>query len=278
MKLWPNLIALLLVIHAIQPGVIADGAPRPLVNAHAHNDYEHTRPLFDALDHGFCSIEADIYLVDGQLLVAHDRADVKPERTLQALYLDPLRQRISMNGGRLFKDGPPAILLIDVKSDADATYAVLRNVLLQYTNIFTRFTPTAVETNALTAIISGNRARAMLEAEPVRFAALDGRPEDLNGNSSSSLIPLVSEDWKRLFKWKGTGRLTEGEKTRLFALIEKAHAQGRKIRFWGTPDTIPMWEELNRAQVDLINADDLTGLESFLDGQAVSGAKSLRAN
>src|SRR6266571_3355435 len=42
--------------------------PMPLIHAHAHNDYEHARPLFDALDRGFCSVEADIYLVDGQLL------------------------------------------------------------------------------------------------------------------------------------------------------------------------------------------------------------------
>ena len=43
--------------------------PTPLIHAHAHDDYEHTRPLLDALDHGFCSVEADIYLVDGKLLV-----------------------------------------------------------------------------------------------------------------------------------------------------------------------------------------------------------------
>jgi hypothetical protein len=68
-------------------------ATGPLIHAHSHNDYEHPRPLLDALDHGFCGVEADIYLVDGQLLVAHDRDKVKPERTLQALYLDPLRER-----------------------------------------------------------------------------------------------------------------------------------------------------------------------------------------
>ena len=43
-----------------------------LTNAHAHNDYEHTHPLADALEQGFCSIEADIHLVNGKLLVAHD--------------------------------------------------------------------------------------------------------------------------------------------------------------------------------------------------------------
>jgi len=50
-------------------------------SAHAHNDYQHKRPLLDALDRGFCSVETDVHLVDGQLLVAHTRSGVKPERT-----------------------------------------------------------------------------------------------------------------------------------------------------------------------------------------------------
>src|SRR5688500_5242918 len=50
--------------HAQSPA----STPRVLPHAHAHNDYLHDRPLLDALDHGFNSVEADIFLVDGQLL------------------------------------------------------------------------------------------------------------------------------------------------------------------------------------------------------------------
>jgi hypothetical protein len=60
-----------------------------LERAHAHNDYEHDRPLFDALDHRFKSVEADIWLVDGKLVVAHDPEDVpqaaEQGRTLRSL-------------------------------------------------------------------------------------------------------------------------------------------------------------------------------------------------
>ena len=66
----------------------------PLKQAHAHNDYLHDRPLLDALDHGFCSVEADIFLVDGELLVAHTRSELSKERTLKKLYLNPLRERV----------------------------------------------------------------------------------------------------------------------------------------------------------------------------------------
>src|SRR3974390_1561429 len=68
------------------PVLCLGAEPVPLIHVHAHNDYEHTRPLLDALDHGFCSVEADIYLVDGQLPVAHDPSKVKPERPLQGPY------------------------------------------------------------------------------------------------------------------------------------------------------------------------------------------------
>src|SRR5436190_17692627 len=78
-----------------------------LDRAHAHNDYEHTRPLLDALDRGFGSIEADIYLINGALFVAHDRDSVRADRTLEALYLAPLRAWVAARGGRVYAGRPP---------------------------------------------------------------------------------------------------------------------------------------------------------------------------
>ncbi len=80
--------------------------------------------MHDALACGFGSIEADIHLVEGRLLVAHDRKSVKLERTLEMLYLDPLRERTKQNGGRVYRQGPTVTLLVDVKTAAVATYRV----------------------------------------------------------------------------------------------------------------------------------------------------------
>src|SRR6185436_5240840 len=116
---------LLLAIAAVN----AWSGPKPLERAHAHNDYLHSRPLVDALDQGFCSVEADIYLVDGKLLVAHDRDKVQPEKTLEKLYLQPLAQRVRSHGGQVFSNKVPFMLLIDIKSEAEPTYARLREEL-----------------------------------------------------------------------------------------------------------------------------------------------------
>ncbi len=84
----------------------------PLLRAHAHNDYEHERPLLDALDHGFTSVEADVWLVDGELLVAHDRENVRRERTLRSLYLRPLTRRIESHGGSVYSVETPFQLMM----------------------------------------------------------------------------------------------------------------------------------------------------------------------
>ena len=234
----------------------------PLLRAHSHNDYEHEHPLADALAHGFWSVEADIWLRDGRLLVAHDFSDLSTNRTLQKLYLDPLRVFLKTNpAARL---APPLTLLIDVKSDAEKTYAALRGVLQNYADILTRFETNTIHTNAVIVILSGNRAEAVLRAEPVRLAALDGRLPDLASNPPVALVPLVSDNWTKEFKWRGAGPMPEAERARLRELVARTHAQGRRLRLWAAPDNTNGWGALRAAGVDLINTDKLAGLEQFL--------------
>ncbi|MBM3289234.1 MAG: hypothetical protein FJY92_03705 [Candidatus Hydrogenedentes bacterium] len=243
-------------------------AQTPLIHAHAHNDYEHARPLLDALDHGFCSVEADIYLVDGALLVAHDREDVKPERTLQALYLDPLRERVRANGGRVFPDGPTVRLLIDIKSDGAATYEVLRKVLAQYEAMLTTFDHGKVTEKAVTVVLSGAAPRGALEAETCRLAAIDGRLRDLDGPIDPALTPLISDSWAATFKWNRDGAMPQDIRDKVKAATDKAHAAGAVVRFWAIPAREDVWAALLDAGVDLLNADDLPRLQKFLLGRA----------
>lgn len=239
-------------------------APAPLVPAHAHNDYAHTRPLLDALDHGFCSVEADIFLVDGQLLVAHTRNGVRPERTLQALYLDPLRERVRKNGGRVFPNGPEQTLLIDLKTEWKTLYPALRAVLTNYADILTTFRDGMKQTNAVLVVISGDRSREMFAGETVRYAALDGGLADLDSDAPAALIPWISSSWRATFKWNGEGTMPDDEQARLREIVAKAHQQGRRVRFWGAPDKPAFWAVLREAGVDLINTDNLPGLAGYL--------------
>ncbi|MEU0072025.1 phosphatidylinositol-specific phospholipase C/glycerophosphodiester phosphodiesterase family protein [Streptomyces sp. NPDC006332] len=246
--------------------------PRPLWHAHAHNDYEHPRPLLDALDHRFGSVEADIYLVGDQLLVAHDPVDLDPARTLESLYLDPLAARVRANHGSVYRGCPkPLQLLIDIKTEGSSTYLELDRHLRRYKHLFTTYAHGRVHPGAVTAVISGDRAaRPPLEAQIVRRAFYDGRLADLGGAAPASFIPLISDNWTLNFSWTGVGAFPDAERQKLRGIVRAAHQRGQRVRLWATPDLAgpardAVWAELLAAGVDHINTDDLAGLEGFLD-------------
>ncbi|SFP47804.1 Glycerophosphoryl diester phosphodiesterase family protein [Amycolatopsis arida] len=272
------LLALLTALGALVAPATAETRPpgtvRPLERAHAHNDYEHERPLLDALDHGFTSVEADIHLVGDQLLVGHDPEDLTPERTLEALYLEPLRQRVLAHHGRVYRRPAEFQLLVDVKTEAVSTYAALRQRLRhpRYAFLFTAYVHGLVRERAVTVVLSGNRPREVLAAERYRLAFYDGRivdPTDLGPGADARLVPLVSDNWTRLFSWTGEGPFPPAERERLREIVRTAHAAGQRVRFWATPDTpgparTALWRELVAAEVDHVNTDDLAGLAAFL--------------
>ncbi|WP_406458215.1 phosphatidylinositol-specific phospholipase C/glycerophosphodiester phosphodiesterase family protein [Streptomyces sp. NBC_00876] len=246
-------------------------SPRPLLRAHAHNDYLHTRPLHDALAQGFTSVEADVFLVDGELLVAHEATDLDPARTLTALYLDPLHARITANHGTVFPGDPtPVQLLIDIKTDGAAAYAELDRQLRRHRRMLTAFRHGRVRPGAVTAVISGDRtARPPMEVQHTRYAFYDGRLDDLGTAAAAAFIPLVSSSWTESFSWLGAGPIPRAERDRLRAITAAAHREGRRVRFWATPDVAgperdAVWAELLAAGVDHLNTDDLAGLARFL--------------
>jgi hypothetical protein len=242
----------------------ADPLP-PITHVHAHNDYEHTHPLFDALSHGITSVEADIHLVDGHLLVAHDLKQVQPNRTLESLYLNPLRARAEKYGGRIYPNGDPTFyLLIDFKSDPNLMYPVLRKVLERYADLLTTFSRNQVGRKAITVVLTGNRPRQMLAQENVRLAALDAVWADLDRPASTNLYIWMSEDWNNFFKWRGWGAIPSSEKTRLLGMVAQSHQRHLLVRFWDAPDFPAFWSEMRHDGVDLLNVDDLAGAEKFL--------------
>ena len=253
--------------HGASPGPHVE----PLRQAHAHNDYRHKRPLLDALDHGFCSIEADVFLEGGELLVGHSRDELRPERTLEKLYLAPLQRWIRQHGGSVYRNGPGIFLLIDIKSDAESTYAALSPLLARYGDILSVAREGRFEPKAVTVVISGNRPQETIRSQPVAYAGIDGRPADLESDAPAHLVPWISANWTELFSWKGEGPMPDDQRAKLRDYVRTAHDHGRMVRFWATPENSAVWSELLAAGVDLIGTDDLAKLRQFLLDRASRG-------
>src|SRR5687768_5401714 len=91
-------------------------------NAHSHNDYQQAVPFHKAWQQRFGSIEADIFLRNGILIVAHDTAQIARGWTLDSLYIGPLLLQVEKNGGYVYADKSRRLqLMIDIKSEAIPT-------------------------------------------------------------------------------------------------------------------------------------------------------------
>jgi hypothetical protein len=234
--------------------IAADAAP--LAQAHSHNDYHRPIPLADALAHGFCGVEADVFLVDGRLLVGHERKELQPGRTLRTLYLEPLRRRLAQHEGAVYPKSPPFWLLIDVKTDGAKTYQALQAELKEYADV--------VGPGKVRVVLSGNRAVREIAADANRLVGVDGRLSDLASKESPELMPWISDNWRLHFRWRGQGPMPDSERQKLRGIVAKAHAAGRRVRLWATPENEAVWTELLAAEVDLINTDELDRLQNFL--------------
>ena len=256
------LISQSVICTALQPPDVV-----PQSRAHAHNDYYHKRPLLDALQHGFTSVEADVILKDGDLMVGHSRFELRENRTLTALYLAPLAKRVSENDGQVYRAAKRFILLIDFKSNGASSLEVLRKQLKPYLHMLTRYENGKIHLGAVTIIISGSRPVAEVAALKTRYVFIDGRFADLQAKSRSDLVPLVSAPWNGTFSWQGYGQISAKELERLRAIIKVAHDQGKLVRFWSVPHSENLWQVFYNEGIDLINADDLPRLEKFLKTQ-----------
>jgi glycerophosphoryl diester phosphodiesterase len=228
--------------------------------------------LLDALDHGFTSVEADIFLVNGELLVGHSPFELRPGRTLDILYLKPLADRAAAHEGVIQPGGDRFILLIDIKSKAEPTYRALAEALAKYPDLFGRLEDGAWKTGPVTVVVSGNRPVEVIAADPARRVGIDGRTADLDAKHPAHLMPMISDAWGAQFQWKGKGPIPPAERSRLCEYCEKAHRDGRVVRFWATPEDEIVWKELADAGVDLLNTDQLARMRTFLTAREKSAA------
>jgi hypothetical protein len=238
----------------------------PLPNAHAHNDYAHARPLWDALAQGFTSVEADVFLMEGELYVYHDRpARPDPTRTLRSLYLEPLKKILESRQGALYPGYDVVFyLMIDIKENGEEVYRILKRQLEPYRGILTSYQGRKINQGPVTIFLSGDRPISTILAEDNRLVALDGRPEDIGKGIDPAFMPVISDRYGKHFSWRGEGEIPTSEWRKMRILVANAHAEGKKVRFWASPEKEAVWTTLLRAQVDLINTDELARLRVFL--------------
>lgn len=211
--------------------------------AHSHNDYEQKVPFWYALGAGAKSIEADVYLVDNELFVSHDRKDIQKERTFDNLYLQSIDKAISIG---ILKDQPIQIL-IDLKTEGEPTLKKLVTEISKYSNIRAH--------KNIRFVISGNKPSPEKFTSYPDFITFDYQSLENLSVEQWKKVALLSLNFRQYSIWNGKGGLTEEDLPKVTEVIRKAKSFGKPFRFWAIPDSKTSWEFFDHAGVDFINTD-----------------------
>jgi alkaline phosphatase len=226
-------------------------------NAHSHNDYEQKLPFWLAYNSRFGSIEADIFLVHGELFVAHDQSELKRNLSLETAYLNNLAACLEKHDGYPYDDPREKLqLLIDIKSDSIETLNQLIWVLKQY--------PQLINNPDIRILITGNRPDPSLFASYPSYIYFDGVLSKDYPDSVLIRIKMFSDDFRKYSRWNGHGKIPQKDRIILQHQIEKAHGLGIDVRFWNAPDFSSTWKALGGLQVDYINTDQIARLSRSL--------------
>lgn len=245
--------------------VKAQPAQYTVANAHSHNDYENPIPFLTAYHEGFGSIEADVFLVNDTLFIAHSEDELKRHRTLEDYYIRPLNGFVKANMGNPYRDSSRHLqMLIEAKTAAVPVINKLIDLLRHY--------PALMAGTKISWVITGHRPDPNTFTQYPSFIQFDGdldkAMDPVNGYSSQALskIAMLSADLKDYAKWNGKSNIPAAERLRLDAVISKAHSLGKPVRFWDSPDEINAWYQLMHRRVDYLNTDHITSLAAFLNG------------
>ncbi|KAL2824055.1 hypothetical protein BDW59DRAFT_148107 [Aspergillus cavernicola] len=262
------------------------------IPVHSHNDYWRDVPFYTALSHGCISVEADVWLYNGTLLVGHDESSLTAERTFESLYVNPILEVIERqnpkskylteptNNGVFDTSADQTLYFwVDSKTSGPETFEAVIAALepLRQKGYLTTLKGNETLTEGpVTVIGTGNTPYDMVGPVADRDYFYDGPLATLNEAENAGITALISPIASASFS-SAIGDLTletpgavlgSEQLDALRSQISIAKERGILARYWGAP-SYPirarniLWTTLLNEGVGLLNADDLAAAAEY---------------
>ncbi|KAF3930711.1 hypothetical protein ABW19_dt0209009 [Dactylella cylindrospora] len=240
------------------------------------------------LEVGAISVEADVWVRNGDLLVGHDHVALTINRTFRSLYVNPILDTLrKQNPQTAFANNTRCgvfdtecfqtlYLWVDLKTGAKETWPLVDAQLgaLREGNWLTKWDGDQIIPGPVTVIATGSASHEVLIAgkktrdyfidAPLNAIGTHSEPMHPDGvtplyNSSTSIFASASLSEAVGFIW---AEMSEKQKEVAAQKIKNANERGIEARFWETPGwpvkrRRGVWRVLVDSGVGLLNADDL---------------------
>lgn len=256
--------ALTTIIAPAAAAQIACPKSRPLP-AYSHNDYENSRPLHGALALGFHGVEADLVLRQGELRVAHSGAESKAGRTMETMYLRPLRA-ILQECAHGLSSSTALLLNIELKERSQSAYDSLLAVVARYPDVFEAgpsesLAPVEIILVGWSPVLEARTTVERRLGLQYKITA----PTSPAAPDQDERVRLISLDYGKTIGWSGKGRVPQHAATWLAGVRRAKGKSGRRLaRAYNAPANAPVYRLLLEGGIDLIGTENLEATERVL--------------
>jgi hypothetical protein len=295
---------------ATAPPVDAPAVVTPREHGHAGNEDRSARPLQDALDHGYTSVETAVVLRNGSLaLCPRSEGATCGEQPFPAAYLQGLNARVSAAGGRVYPGyHQPVLLFVEIRCAEAADGCRLpvnpaeaaadeNNPLLVARQLMSALTPyrgmlfhtdsEGRKWGPVQLVVTGSHnddqvpsgagghdsVRGLLSRQGDTYAFLDGSFGVDRDLYNADLVPVIS------FPDPAFGADCAYDSGKSIQTVHwddilTAQTTGHHVRVThpaGCPDREESWLDAIYAGVDYLSAGQLSPLSTWLGENAVGG-------
>lgn len=243
---------LAILVYLSVVAVNAQNNSKPVISA---RNFKNATDLWESIGLGIINYRADVMYIYGNLYVTDAMPDSANHHlpTLTEAYLYPLYNQFKKNNGEILPGYAGDIyLILNFTFQPVQIYRQLAAEMRPFSDMLTYSADGKKHQGKLTILINDRKSLEKINSIKPSFLALVGTPEDLEKNADSGKMPLIEVRLNEFTTWNGLGNIPFDDFTKLRQLVEKAHAQNKKVVLTNCPVSKNIADLVKTVKIDFL--------------------------
>lgn len=224
--------------------------------------------LWESIGRGIVNYQTDVMYIYGKLYVTPLMPDSATHTlpTLTEAYLYPLFKQYKKYNGEIIPGySGDVFLILNFANQPVQIYKQLATEMRPFADMLTYSLDGKKHQGKLRLLVKDKNALKSINEIKPSFLALVGNLSDLDKNVDSEIMPLIEVDLTEISNWKGTGNIPFEDFTKIKNLVDKAHAQKKKISITNCPAYKSAAELIKSSKADFITTSEEIRMAGFFD-------------
>ena len=238
---------------------------KPIISS---RNFSNQSELWESIGNGIFNYQADVMYIYGKLYVTPLMPDSAKHKlpTLTEAYLYPLYNQFKKNSGEIIPGySGDVFLILNFTSQPTQIYKQLAIEMRPFSDMLTYNIDGTEHQGKLGILIKDKSQLEKINNIKPSFLGLVGNLSDIDKNMDSNKMPLIEVDFSELTAWKGIGNIPFEDFTKIKALVDKVHAQKKKISIANCPSYKTVADLILTSKADFMTTAEATRIAGFFE-------------